>query len=72
MQKYLPLLNSVYSSSISESSINITLKDKLNTLIASKFTRTSKNIPAESKITNFNYPLMENPLSRDGNDYREE
>lgn len=43
-QKYLPLLNSVFSSSITESSINITLKDKLNALRTFKSSHSSKNI----------------------------
>ena len=45
LQKYLPLLNSVFSSSIIESSIQITLKDKLNALRTPKSTLSSKNIP---------------------------
>jgi hypothetical protein len=45
LQKYLSLLNSVFSSSITESSINITLKDKLYALKASESTPSSKNIP---------------------------
>ena len=42
LQKYLPLLNSVFSSSIIESSIQITLKDKLNALRTPKSTLSSK------------------------------
>ena len=45
LQKYLPLLNSVFSSSITETAIYSTLKDKLDTLRVSKSTPTSKNIP---------------------------
>ena len=47
LQKYLPLLNSAFSSSFTESAINKTLKDKLDTLKASKSIapRVSKSIP---------------------------
>jgi hypothetical protein len=45
LQKYLPLLNSAFSSSITESAINMTLKSKLDALRASKSIPSSKNIP---------------------------
>jgi hypothetical protein len=46
-QKYLPLLNSTFSSSFTESAINETLKSKLDALRASKpiTPRVSKSIP---------------------------
>jgi len=45
IQYFLPLLNSVFSSTISETSINITLKDILNKLKPDNLVKISKNIP---------------------------
>jgi hypothetical protein len=50
LQKYLPLLNSAFSSSITESAINMTLKSKLDALRASKSIPSSKNIPVAVAI----------------------
>jgi hypothetical protein len=47
LQKYLPLLNSTFSSSLTESAINVTLKSKLNALRTTKSisSSVSKSVP---------------------------
>ena len=45
LQKYLPLLNSVFSSSITEVAINVTLKKKLEDLSSNHCLPSTKNIP---------------------------
>jgi hypothetical protein len=45
LQKFLPLLNSVFSSSITEVAINVTLKNKLDELSSKHILPSTKNIP---------------------------
>lgn len=65
MQKYFPILNSVFSSSITESSINITLKNKLDELKASEVrgARVSPGSHAHPTLKSKNKPTCQYRVS---------